>query len=104
MAAAQQFSTLYQIDDLIKLCASEADQIPLLGYPRTEYSVDDYVKLTGKGIDAYVDGAVRALVAQGLSLQVLSYRRVAGILLIDSELDRVSLRSLLYSAHLTSPF
>lgn len=57
----------YTVDDLIRLRASEADQVPILGYPKTERGLSDYERFTALELDRFVDSAAKKLMAMGLA-------------------------------------
>jgi hypothetical protein len=46
--------------------AVDDDQSPLIAYPRTQHGVDDYELFTGAQLNRLVDGAVRALLGEGV--------------------------------------
>lgn len=60
------FGELKVLDDIIRYRAADADQVPILGYPRSDNDLSDYEKFTGRQLDFFVDGAANHLIAQGL--------------------------------------
>ncbi|KAI1806008.1 acetyl-CoA synthetase-like protein [Daldinia bambusicola] len=63
-----RFGKLWMIDDLIRERGRDAEQVPILGYPRYENSATEYEYFTGKGVDRMVDEACRALEKSGLAV------------------------------------
>ncbi|KAI1126135.1 hypothetical protein F5Y10DRAFT_293994 [Nemania abortiva] len=62
----REFGELLVIDDIIRHRAADNPPSPILAYPRTAQSVDDYEKFTGKQLDQFVDGAVKYFLSRGL--------------------------------------
>ncbi|KAI5860470.1 hypothetical protein GGS23DRAFT_613703 [Durotheca rogersii] len=60
------FGELDVIDDIIRHRAADVPPAPILGYPRTEDSVDDYERFTGQQLDRLIDGAVKHFIRLGL--------------------------------------
>ena len=56
-------STIYTIDELIRELGSDADQTPLIAFPKTELGIDDYEFFNGRDTNRLVDGAVSQLLA-----------------------------------------
>ncbi|KAH8650872.1 hypothetical protein BGZ60DRAFT_462084 [Tricladium varicosporioides] len=71
------FGELKVLDDIIRHRAADADQVPILGYPRFENSVDDYEHFTGKQLDQFIDAAVKKYISAGLKPNT---REVVGVL------------------------
>ncbi|KAI8966650.1 acetyl-CoA synthetase-like protein [Daldinia sp. FL1419] len=63
-----KYGKLWMIDDLIRERAKDAEQVPILGYPKYSYSAAEYEYFTGKDLDRMVDDACRALVQAGLGV------------------------------------
>lgn len=61
-----EFGELKVLDDIIRHRAADDVQVPILGYPRFEDSVDDYELFTGKQLDRFIDLAIEKLVSSGL--------------------------------------
>lgn len=61
-----EYGELKVLDDIIRHRAKDSPPRPILGYPRTEQSVDDYEHFTGLELDNYIDGAVRIFISAGL--------------------------------------
>ncbi|EXJ80150.1 hypothetical protein A1O1_08292 [Capronia coronata CBS 617.96] len=56
---------IHTIDDvLVERCSSIPDQ-PLVGYPASSHSAEDYVYYTAKDLDRFANGAIDDLVKQG---------------------------------------
>ncbi|KAJ0424951.1 NRPS-like enzyme [Aspergillus carlsbadensis] len=60
----QRFGRLSVLDDLIRLRATDVDQVPILAYPKP--SQDGYECFTGEDLDCMVDQAVCALMELGI--------------------------------------
>ncbi|KAK5632877.1 hypothetical protein RRF57_008591 [Xylaria bambusicola] len=60
------FGELKVLDDIIRYRAADADQLPILGYPRNDNDLSDYEKFTGQQLDSFIDGAANHLMAHGL--------------------------------------
>ena len=58
---------IYTIDELIRELGSDADQTPLIAFPKTELGVDDYEYFNGRDINHLVDGAVSQLLAGNIT-------------------------------------
>jgi hypothetical protein len=67
---------IYTYDQLIGQRAQDADQTPLITYPKSRYDVVDYEFRTKKDLDRFVDGGVKALLKVGMQ-PVLSSRSLA---------------------------
>ncbi|RMJ25466.1 NRPS-like enzyme [Aspergillus sp. HF37] len=61
-----EFGELKVLDDIIQHRAADDPPAPILAYPRTESSVDDFEYFTGKDLDRLIDGAVKRIIALGL--------------------------------------
>lgn len=59
-------------DEVLLQRGVDADQNPLIAYPRTKHGADDYELFTGAQLNYLVDGAVRALFAEGVRAVVRS--------------------------------
>ena len=59
------FGELKVLDDIVRHRASDEPPQPILGYPRSEQSVDDYELFTGKQLDQFVDAAVKYFISNG---------------------------------------
>lgn len=59
------FGELKVLDDVIRHRAADDPPVPILGYPRSEYSVDDYELFTGKQLDQFIDTAVKYFISLG---------------------------------------
>jgi hypothetical protein len=57
-------------DEVLLQRAADDDQSPLVAYPKTKQGVDDYELFTGAQLNQLVDGAVRALLADGVEAVV----------------------------------
>jgi hypothetical protein len=67
MGSIQEFvapSEIHTVDDLIRSLAAEAEDIPLIGYPRSGAS--DYEIFNAKDLDASADAAVSYYMAEGI--------------------------------------
>ncbi|KAG0645595.1 Nonribosomal peptide synthase enzyme [Hyphodiscus hymeniophilus] len=53
-------------DEVLLQRAVDEDQSPLIAYPRTKHGVDDYELFTGVQLNHLVDGAVHALMREGI--------------------------------------
>ncbi|KAL7626079.1 hypothetical protein AAE478_002849 [Parahypoxylon ruwenzoriense] len=71
------FGELNVVDDIIRHRATDEPPTHILGYPRTEDSIDDYEKFTGQHLDQLVDGAAKNFIKLGLKPNA---REVAAIL------------------------
>lgn len=60
------FGELRVLDDIIHYRAADDPLSPILGYPKSEDTVNEYEKLTGKELDQFVDGAVKYFLESGL--------------------------------------
>lgn len=65
-ALYDQFGELKVLDDVIQHRAADEIQVPILGYPRFEQSVDDYELFTGKQLSHFIDMAAEKLITLGL--------------------------------------
>ncbi|KAI9745045.1 MAG: hypothetical protein M1818_001323 [Claussenomyces sp. TS43310] len=59
------FGELKVLDDIIRHRAADSPQLPILGYPRSHDSVDDYERFTGKQLHHFIDAAVKKLMSFG---------------------------------------
>ena len=59
------FGELKVLDDIIRHRAADDPPVPILGYPRSEHSVDVYEVFTGKQLDRFVDNAVKHFISSG---------------------------------------
>ncbi|KAK6076359.1 hypothetical protein SCUP515_05522 [Seiridium cupressi] len=50
---------------LLRLRATDADQTPLLAFPKSKHGVVDYEPISGAVLNHFVDGAARCLMARG---------------------------------------
>jgi hypothetical protein len=57
---------LFTYDQMIRQRALDIDQTPLIAYPRSQYGVADYEAISGKQLNRFVDGGVKALIKAGL--------------------------------------
>lgn len=64
----QRFGRLYMIDDLVRERAKDAEQCPILGYPKYKDSASEYEYFTGKDLDRMVNGACWALIHDGFEV------------------------------------
>ncbi|CAK7215727.1 putative NRPS-like protein biosynthetic cluster [Sporothrix bragantina] len=62
----ERFGKCYTIDDVVRLSARDAEQVPILGVPRGKDDPADYEYFTGADLDRMVDEACRVLVSKGL--------------------------------------
>lgn len=60
------FGELKVLDDIIRHRATDDPPAPILGYPRTEDTVNDYESFTGQQLDQFVDCAVKYFLEKGL--------------------------------------
>ncbi|KAL8722184.1 MAG: hypothetical protein Q9225_001280 [Loekoesia sp. 1 TL-2023] len=79
----EEFGDLKVLDDIIRHRAADNPPVPILGYPRFEYSVDDYEVFTGRKLDEYIDTAAKRLIALGFAPN----RRRTIALLAPSDID-----------------
>lgn len=61
----EKFGRPYVLDDLIRLPAGDAEQVPILAYPKFENDPVNYEHFTGQDLDRFVDHAVKLLLARG---------------------------------------
>jgi hypothetical protein len=73
-------SEIYTLDELIKRRASQLEDAPLLGYPKTGFT--DYEEHSAASIDKYVDAAVVVLQQRGLPVVVSVPQTKCTILLL----------------------
>ncbi|KAI9716320.1 MAG: putative NRPS-like protein biosynthetic cluster [Candelaria pacifica] len=71
------FGELKVLDDIIQYRAVDEPPAPILGYPKSEDTVNEYENFTGKELDHFVDGAVKYFLELGLKPNA---REVVGIL------------------------
>ncbi|KAI9790851.1 MAG: hypothetical protein M1835_000701 [Candelina submexicana] len=71
------FGELRVLDDIIHYRAADDPPAPILGYPKSEDTVNEYENFTGKELDQFVDGAVKYFLKCGLRPNA---REVIGIL------------------------
>ncbi|KAH6663644.1 hypothetical protein B0J14DRAFT_682919 [Halenospora varia] len=71
------YGELKVLDDIIGHRAADTVQVPILGYPRFENSVDDYERFNGKQLDQFIDAAVKNYISAGLKPNA---REVVGLL------------------------
>ena len=57
---------LLTFDELLLKRAADVDQCPLIAYPKTQHGVDDYELINGSQLNRWVDGAVAALMKEGV--------------------------------------
>ncbi|KAM0806547.1 putative NRPS-like enzyme [Seiridium cardinale] len=57
--------TARTFDQLLRLGATDADQTPLLAFPKSKHGVVDYEPISGALLNQFVDGAARCLMARG---------------------------------------
>ena len=57
---------MYTVDDLVRQRAADADQSPLLAFPRSQEHPIEYEYFTGKTLNQLVDGAVKSLIKSGV--------------------------------------
>ncbi len=62
----ETFGKLRVLDDIIRYRAADDPPAPILGYPKSEDTVNEYEHYTGKELDQYVDGAVKYFLESGL--------------------------------------
>ena len=62
----ETFGELRVLDDIIRHRAADDPPAPILGYPISEDTVNEYEKFTGKELDQFVDGAVKYFLESGL--------------------------------------
>ena len=60
------FGELRVLDDIIRYRAADEPPAPILGYPKSEDTVNEYENFTGKELDQFVDGAARYFLELGL--------------------------------------
>lgn len=60
------FGELKVLDDIIRYRAADDPPAPILGYPKSEETVNEYENFTGKELDQFVDGAVKYFLESGL--------------------------------------
>lgn len=60
------FGELRVLDDIIRYRAADDPPAPILGYPKSEDTVNEYEHFTGKELDRFVDGAVKYFLESGL--------------------------------------
>ena len=60
------FGELRVLDDIIRYRAADDPPAPILGYPKSEDTVNEYETFTGKELDQFVDGAVKYYLESGL--------------------------------------
>ncbi len=60
------FGELRVLDDIIRYRAGDDPPAPILGYPKSEDTVNEYEYFTGKELDQFVDGAVKYFLESGL--------------------------------------
>ena len=96
------FGELRVLDDIIRHRAADDPPAPILGYPKSEDTVDEYENFTGKELDQFVDGAVKYFLESGLKpvrqTNVLSKDPEHGL----TSIARMHERSLALLAPLTS--
>lgn len=61
-----EYGELKVLDNIIRHRAKDSPPRPILGYPRTEDSVNDYKHFTSLELDNYIDGAARSFISGGL--------------------------------------
>ena len=60
------FGELRVLDDILRYRAADDPPAPILGYPKSEDTVNEYESFTGKQLDQFVDGAVKYFLESGL--------------------------------------
>lgn len=63
----ETFGELKVLDDIVRHRAADDPPVPILGYPRFEYSVHDYEFFTGKQLDQFIDATVKHLISSGFT-------------------------------------
>lgn len=61
-----EFGEMLVLDDVVRLRAADAVQLPILAYPRLG-TTNDFETHTGKQLDGFVDGACKAYLRLGLA-------------------------------------
>ena len=61
----ETFGELKVLDDVVRHRAADDPPVPILGYPRHEFDVDDYELFTGKQLDQFIDTTVKHFVTLG---------------------------------------
>ena len=54
------------LDDIIRYRAADDPPASILGYPKSEDTVNEYESFTGKELDQFIDGAVKYFLESGL--------------------------------------
>ena len=62
----ETFGELRVLDDIIRHRAADDPPAPILGYPISEDTVNEYENFTGRELDQFVDGAVKYFLESGL--------------------------------------
>ena len=60
------FGELKVLDDIIRYRAADDPPAPILGYPKSEDTVNEYENFTGKQLDQFVGGAAKYFLEEGL--------------------------------------
>ena len=63
----ETFGELKVLDDIVRHRAADEPPVPILGYPRSEYSVHDYEFFTGKQLDQFIDATMKHLISSGFT-------------------------------------
>lgn len=91
------------LDDIVRHRAADDPPVPILGYPQSEDTVNEYENFTGKELDQFVDGAVKYFLESGLKpvrqSNVLCEKSSAHRL---TSITRIQERSLAFSIPLMS--
>lgn len=61
----EKFGRLHVLDDLIRLCAADHVQHPILAYPSSEKDPASYNYYTGRDLDDMIDQVMTVLVDSG---------------------------------------
>lgn len=59
-------SGIRTLDQLVRRRGEENVQTPIIAYPKSERGLTDYEHFSGRDINRFVDGAVKALIKKGV--------------------------------------
>jgi hypothetical protein len=66
----EEVECLYTYDQMLRQRGEDADQTPLIAYPKSRFGVADYELFDGKTLNRFIDGGVKALMKAGFEVVV----------------------------------
>lgn len=66
LLSADDGSPVFTLDDLVRTRGLDKQQTPLVAFPRTRNSLDDFEPVDGRTLNRFVNGAAEGIVKKGL--------------------------------------